>query len=56
MGFGANVIKLFRRNLRIFVISWSVCLWQAFPTWCNAWWQSKNLPYWRNFEVLYSRV
>jgi hypothetical protein len=31
MGPGANVIKLLRRKLRIFIISWSVCSWQAFP-------------------------
>jgi hypothetical protein len=33
---GANVIKLFHgRMLRIFVISWSVCPWQAFPALSN---------------------
>jgi hypothetical protein len=30
---GQPVIKLFyARNLRMFVISWSVCFWQAFPS------------------------
>jgi hypothetical protein len=28
---GANVIKLFVRTLQVFLISYSVCAWQAFP-------------------------
>jgi hypothetical protein len=28
---GACTIKLHSRKLRIFIISWSVCPWQAFP-------------------------
>jgi hypothetical protein len=33
---GVDVIKLFYcRNSQIFIISWSVCPWQAFPAWSN---------------------
>jgi hypothetical protein len=31
MAFGANPVKIYSRDLRIFVISYNVCPWQAFP-------------------------
>jgi hypothetical protein len=34
-GTWGNVKNFFVRNLQIFIVSKSVCPWQAFPAWCN---------------------
>ncbi len=46
----------FARNLYIFVISQSVCPWQAFPAQSNVCRQGRSLPELSTFQVLHSRV
>jgi hypothetical protein len=47
----ANVIKLFYfRKLRIFVISLSICLWQAFPASLMFVGKARSLPEWTPFR------
>jgi hypothetical protein len=42
---GLHYKTFYGRNLRIFIISWSVCPWQAFPAWSNncGWGQEPTL-------------
>jgi len=54
---GAKCYKTFySRNLRMFVISFSVYPCQAFPVQSDVCLYSRNLPYWRTFHVLFYRV
>ncbi len=53
----ANPIKLFYGcNLQIYVMTWNVCPWQAFPALSHACRYDWSLPEWSTFQMLYSRV
>ncbi len=44
------------RKLRLFIMSYILCPWQAFPTWSNVCGQGWSIPDWSNFQVLPYRV